>query len=54
MVEYWMNGKIRLDLKVGIDKILLKPTIPSFQYSIIPGLMQSRMPQKIPFLFNQL
>jgi len=35
MVEYWMNGKIRLDLKVGIDKIRLKPTIPSFHYSRI-------------------
>jgi len=64
MVEYWkigpwdtaiwLNGKIRLDLKVRKDKIPQKPTIPSFHYFIIPGLGQIRMPQKIPFLFNQL
>jgi hypothetical protein len=54
ILQYWVNGKIRFELKVRIDKILQKPTIPSFHYSIIPGLRQIRMPQKIPFLFNQL
>jgi hypothetical protein len=41
--------KIRLDLKVGIDKTLPKPTISSFYYSIISGLRQISMPQKYRF-----
>jgi hypothetical protein len=54
ILPYWIDSNIRLDLIVRTDKILQKPNIPSFHYSIIPGLRQRRMSQKIPFLFIQL
>jgi hypothetical protein len=41
------DGKIRLDLKVGIDKILPKVTIPWFRYSIIPASKLSRPSDKL-------
>jgi len=34
-LQYRENRKIGLDLKVRTDKILPKPNIPSFHYSII-------------------
>jgi hypothetical protein len=52
ILPYWVNGNNRLELSVKTDKILKKPTIPSFHYSIIPGLRQMPMIPKIPFLFK--
>jgi len=34
VLQYWVNGKIRNVVKFKIDGIHLKPTIPSFHYSI--------------------
>jgi hypothetical protein len=39
ILQYWVNRKIGLDLKVRIDKILQKPTMPSFHHSIIPWII---------------
>jgi hypothetical protein len=36
ILSYWLNGNIRLDLNVRTDKILQKPIIPPFHYSIVP------------------
>jgi hypothetical protein len=52
--QYWVNGKLGLDLKARMDKILHKPTVRSIHFCIIPGMRQIRIPQKIPFLLNQL
>jgi len=35
-LECWGNGVIVLAIKLKMDNILKKPTIPSFHYSIIP------------------
>jgi hypothetical protein len=35
-LQYWVNGKLRLDAKVLNGLYPLKPIIPSFHYSIIP------------------
>jgi hypothetical protein len=38
ILECWLHGKIRVDdeIKIKMDEILKKATIPSFHYSIIP------------------
>jgi hypothetical protein len=41
ILQYGVNGKIRFELKVRRDKILQKPTIPSFHYSRIEASMHA-------------
>lgn len=36
ILQYWIHSKIHIYVKFKIDNFLLKPTIPSFHYSIIP------------------
>jgi len=51
ILSCWVNGNNRFGDKIKMDNILLKTTIPSFHYSIIPWLGPKPRPQKISYIF---
>jgi len=50
----WFIGKTLLTRKSINEKLPYKIIIPTFQYSIIPGVRQYATASKNPFNFNML
>ncbi|OEU64532.1 MAG: hypothetical protein BBJ57_11625 [Desulfobacterales bacterium PC51MH44] len=54
IIQYWVNGKICVDVKFKMANILIKTNLPVFHYSIIPYSRQAFKPQKMSYIFIKL